>query len=216
MPDKKAMVEAAGGYLKRHPEELLRVVKNAAGLRFGLPIDALRWLAGQVKGKKAPKDVQVEAVPPGIRASAIVDLAGTAVRAAATIFIERVHLAPDELRFELRLRDVKLELTDPKAETPVATLLKSGALDLSKPGNLAAFMPKRPAMLVDAHDDVIVLDVMKHPKLADNAKAQRLIETVTSLVTVKGIETDREHLDVLLSAFPRGFSSAVEALRPAL
>jgi hypothetical protein len=37
--------------------------------------------------------VSVEAVPPGIRASAIVDLAGTSVRAAATVFIERVHLA---------------------------------------------------------------------------------------------------------------------------
>ena len=92
MPDKKAMVEAAGGYLKRHPEELLRAMKNAAGLRFGVPIDALRWLAGQVKGRKAPKDVAVEAVPPGIRASASIDLAGTSVRAAATVFIERVHL----------------------------------------------------------------------------------------------------------------------------
>jgi hypothetical protein len=216
MPDKKAMVEAAGGYLKRHPEELLRAMKNAAGLRFGVPIDALRWLAGQVKGRKAPKDVAVEAVPPGIRASAIIDLAGTSVRAAATVFIERVHLGSSELRFELRLKDVKLELTDPNAETPVAALLKSGALDLSKPGNLAAFMPKRPAMLVDAHDDVIVLDVMKHPKLADNAKAQRLIDAVTAFVTVKGIETDREHLDVLLSAFPRGVAGAVAAVRPGL
>ena len=216
MPDKKAMVEAAGGYLKRHPEELLRAMKNAAGLRFGVPIDALRWLAGQVKGRKAPKDVAVEAVPPGIRASAIIDLAGTSVRAAATVFIERVHLGSSELRFELRLKDVKLELTDPNAETPVAALLKSGALDLSKPGNLAAFMPKRPAMLVDAHDDVIVLDVMKHPKLADNAKAQRLIDAVTAFVTVKGIETDREHLDVLLSALPRGVAGAVAAVRPGL
>lgn len=210
------MVGAAGAYIKRHPEELLRAVKNAAGLRFGVPIDALRWLAGQVKGRKAPKDVNVEAVPPGIRASAIVELAGTSVRAAATVFIERVCLDSDELRFELRLKDVKLELTDPSAETPVATLLKSGALDLSKPGNLAAFMPKRPAMLVDAHDDIIVLDVMKHPKFVDNPRAQRLVDAITAFITVKGIETDREHLDVLLSAFPRGMAGALAAVRPAI
>ena len=216
MPDKKAMVGAAGGYLKRHPEELLRVVRNALGLRVGVPIDALRWLASQAKGKKAPKDVRLEAVPPGIRASAIVNLAGTEVRAAATVFIERVHLGGEEMRFELRLEKVSLELTDPKAETPVATLIKSGALDLSKPGNLAAFMPKRPAMLVDAHDDVIVLDVMKHPKLSANGKAARIVDALTAFLTVRGIETDPEHLDLVLRAFPRGVAGALAAIRPAL
>jgi hypothetical protein len=215
MPDKKAMVEAAGGYLKRHPEELLRAVRNAIGLRLGVPIDALRWLASQAKGKKAPKDVWLEAVPPGIRAGASVNLAGTEVRAAATVFIERVSLGSDELRFELRLRDVELKLVDPKAETPVATLLKSGALDLSKPGNLAAFMPKRPPMLVDAHDDVIVLDLMKHPKL-ENGKAARVVDALTAFLTVRAIETDPEHLDVLLQAFPRGVAGAIAAIRPGL
>lgn len=189
------------------------MARNAVGLRFGVPIDALRWLASQAKGKKAPKDVRIESVPPGIRASAIVNLAGTDVRAAATVFIERVRLDAEELRFELRLSDVKLELIDDTAETPVATLLKSGALDLSKPGNLAAFMPKRPPMLVEAHDDVVVLDLMKHPKLASNGK---LVDALTAFVTVKGIETDPAHLDVLFSAFPRGIAGALAAIRPAL
>ncbi len=70
--------------------------------------------------------------------------------------------------------------------------------------------------LVDAHDDVIVLDVMKHPKLAENAKAQRMIDALTAFVTVKGIETDSGHLDVLFSAFPRGVAGALAAVRPAL
>ena len=215
MPDKKAMVGAAGAYLKEHPGEILRAMKNAAMLRVGLPIDALRWLAGQAKGKRAPKNVKLEAVPPGIRASADVDLAGTAVRASATVFVEKVSITVEEARFELRLADVKLELTDPSAETPVATLLKSGALDLSKPGNLAAFMPKRPAMLVDAVDDRIVLDLMKHPKLA-NGKAGKILGIVTPLVTVRAIETDPEHLDVQLGAFPEGVAEAVAAVRAAL
>jgi hypothetical protein len=216
MPDKKAIVEALGGYLKRHPEEFLRVVRNALALRVGVPLDALRWLAGQAKGRNAPKDVRLEAVPPGIRASAIVNLAGTEVRAAATVYMEHVQLDGEQLRFELRLEDVALQLTDSNADTPVATLLKSGALDLSKPGNLAAFMPKRPAMLVDAHDDVIVLDLMKHPKLQGNGKAARVVDAITAFLTVRGIETDPEHLDVVLGAFPRGVAGALAAVRPAL
>jgi hypothetical protein len=216
MPDKKAMVGAAGAYLRENPGEIVRAVRNAVAFRVGLPIDALRWLAAQAKGKRAPKNVRLEAVPPGIRASADVELAGTGVRASATVFIERVSVNSDEARFEIRLADVKLDLLDPAAETPVATLLKSGALDLSKPGNLAAFMPKRPAMLVEAENDRIVLDLMKHPKLAANGKATRLLGIVTPLVTVRGIETDPEHLDVQLRPFPAGVAEAVAAIRAVL
>lgn len=216
MPDKKAMVEAVGSYLRRNPGELLRAARNAVALRFGVPLDALRWLASQAKGKKAPREVAFEAVPPGIRASAIVGLAGTEVRASAVVYIEDVQLSQTELRFEIRLANVKLELIDPNNDSPVATLLKSGALDLSKPGNLAAFMPKRPAMLVEAHDDRIVLDLMKHPKLAENGKAARIVDAVTAFMTVRGIETAPDHLDIQLRAFPRGVGGALEALRPAL
>ena len=212
MPDKKAMVWAMGGYLKNHPEELVRVAKNAVGMRFGVPLDALRWLAGQVRGKKAPKEVRLTAVPPGIRASAIVDLAGTAVRAAATVFIERVALSEEELRFELRLSDVDLRLVDDASESPVATLLKSGALDLSKPGNLAAFMPKRPAMLVDAAEDRITLDLRKHPKLA-TAGAEKVLRAVLPLIILAGIETDTDHLDFVVRPLPSGVGDAVSALR---
>lgn len=216
MPDKKAMIGAAGAYLRENPGEIVRAFKNAVAMRVGLPIDALRWLAAQAKGKRAPKNVKLEAVPPGIRASAEVDLAGTAVRASATVFVEGVTVTSEEARFELRLSNVKLELLDPASETPVATLLKSGALDLSKPGNLAAFMPKRPAMLVDAADDRIVLDLMKHPKLAANGKVGRILGLVTPLVTVRGIATDPEHLDVQLQTFPEGFQEAIAAVRSVL
>lgn len=216
MPDKKAMFSAAGSYLVSHPEELLRAAKHAVGLRFGLPLDALRWLAAQLQGKKAPKELRLTAVPPGIRASAIVNLAGTDVRAGATVFVEEVRIGPDELRFELRLADVELKLVDDAAESPVAALLKSGALDLSKPGNLAAFMPKRPAVLVDAKDDRITLDLKKHPKLADNRKAERLLAALTAFVTLRGIETDTDHLDVLVRPLPHGVGGAVEGVRSLL
>ncbi len=216
MPDKKAMISAAGAYLVSHPEELLRAAKHAVGMRFGLPLDALRWLAAQLQGKKAPKDLRLTAVPPGIRASAVVNLAGTEVRAAATVYVEHVELGPSQLLFELRLADVELKLVDDSADSPVAALLKSGALDLSRPGNLAAFMPKRPAVLVDAKDDRITLDLKKHPKLADNEKAERMLSVLTSLMTLRGIETDTDHLDVVVRPLPHGVGGAMESVRALL
>lgn len=216
MANKLAIVGAATGYLKRNPTELVRVVKNAAALRFGLPLDALRWAAGQAKGRKAPKDVTIEAVPPGIRIAATITEMGATVRAGAVIFVDRVSLNDSELRFEIRLDDVTATVLDDNGNSPVATLLKSGALDLSKPGNLAAFMPKRPAMLVEAKDDRIVLDFMKHPAFNKSAKLKAIVAALTALGSINAIESDWNHLDLKFRAFPRGINHVVGALRRVL
>ena len=216
MQELKAVLEAGSKYLRDHPEELLRALRNLLALRFGVPLDALRFFAGRAGGKKAPKDVVLEAVPPGLRVGATVDLMGTPVRANATIFIERVSITPEELRFEIRLSNVSLKVADDAPESPIAALLRSGALDLSKPGNLAAYMPKRPALLVEAKDDRVVLDLMRHPKIAKNQRAVRAIALLAPLLTVAGIESDLEHLDVSLRAFPDGLREAVGGLRRVL
>jgi len=79
------VVEAAFSYLRQHPEELLRVLRNAIALRFGLPIAALRWLAGNTKGKKAPRDIEITSIPPGVRVAASFELMGTPLRAGAEV-----------------------------------------------------------------------------------------------------------------------------------
>lgn len=214
MQELKSVLEAGSKYLRDHPEELLRALRNLLALRFGVPLDALRFFAGRAGGgKKGPKDLVLEAVPPGLRVGATVELMGTPVRANATVFIERVSITPEELRFEIRLSGVSLKVADDAPESPIAALLRSGALDLSKPGNLAAYMPKRPALLVDAKDDRVVIDLMRHPKIAKNPRAIRAIALLAPLLTVAGIESDSEHLDVTLRAFPDGLRQAVTGIR---
>ena len=88
------LLSAATTYLRRNPDELVRATLNAGRLRFGLPIAALRWLAGQAKGKKAPKDIELGAVPPALRLSATVDAMGTSLRAGANVEIDEVEIPP--------------------------------------------------------------------------------------------------------------------------
>jgi hypothetical protein len=208
----RAMVGAAGGYLKDHPGELLRAAKNAVALRFGLPVDALRWFAGQLNGAKAPRDVEIEAVPPGIRLAASVELMKTPVRAEATIEVVEVLFRAEELRVERRLSGVSLTCLDEASDTPVAALLKSGALDLSRPGDLAAYMPKRPPFLVRAEGDRVVLDLLKHKKLSQE-RVRKLVALLTPLIVVQGIQTDSEHIDIAFRAFPDGVGEVLSAVR---
>jgi hypothetical protein len=208
--DPKALLERAVGWVRRNPDQIVEAAKNAAGLRLTVPLDALRWLASEVKGKNAPTDVEIVAVPPGVRVGLTVNVMKTTLRAALTLFIDRVRLSPDELTFELRVRDVALFVIG-NSDSPVATLVRSGALDLSKPGKLVGHLPKRPAFLVEADGDRLVIDLMRDDRIA--RKARRYLRYITPLVTVNAVEANSDHLGVQLACLPDGLGMVVSTLR---
>jgi len=213
MLDARSLVTAAVDYVRKNPDEVVRAVVNAAGLRFGVPLAALRYLTAQAKlPRKAPKDIEIGSSPPALRIGLTVDAMGTALRANAAIKIDEIDLGPDALRIGIRLGDVKLSLIG-ESESPVATLIKSGALDLSKPGNLVKFLPKRPPAIIEAEDDRIVIDLMLVPAIAKNAMLRRLLAVLTPVVNIRAIETDRDHIYVALKASPSGLPRALTALR---
>lgn len=213
MLDPRTLLNAAVDYVRKNPDELVRAAVNAAGLRFGVPLAALRWLSSQAKpSRKAPRDIDIGSAPPALRISLSVDAMGTPIRATAAIRVDEIDLSPQALRIGLRLSDVKLTLLG-ESDTAVATLIKSGALDLSKPGNLAKVLPKRPPAIVDAEDDRIVVDLMKVPAVAGNAGLRRALAVFTPILNVRAVETDRDHLYVALRASPRGLPQALAALR---
>ena len=209
-----ALVSAALAYVRENPQEIVNAAINATGLRFGVPLAALRWGAAQLEpSRKAPKEIEIGTSPPALRLSAIVDAMGTPVRASAAIKVDEVELSADALRVGLQLRDVKLKLVNDAEDTPVATLIKSGALDMSKPGNFVKFLPKRPRAIVDADGDRVVLDLMKIRKIGNNKRLRRILSVLFPVLNVRAIETDRDHLYVALKASPSGIARAIEAMR---
>lgn len=204
--------EAATNYLKRNPSEIPRALRNALGLRVGVPLDLFRWLAEQAEKQGKLSEVVITPKSPGVHFSAVVDAMRTAVRASASMYIERVSLSSGELRIELRVEDVELALAA-DSDSPVAMLIKSKALDVSKPGNLVKHIPNLPKFVVEARGNRIVLDLMKHPKIENNARTRGIVSLVTSLLTVHGVEVDRGHVDVSLRAVPEGVFHAVRSVR---
>ncbi len=213
MLDARSLISAAVDYVRKNPDELLKAAVNAAGLRVGIPIAGLRWMTSRATlPRKAPRDIDIGSAPPAVRVGLSIDAMGTPVRASAAIRVDEIDLSPDSLRIGMRLSDVKLSLLA-NSDAPVATLIKSGALDLSKPGNLVKFLPKRPAIIVEADDDRIVIDLMKVPALARNSRLRMILAVLTPVMNIKAVETDRDHLYVALRASPRGLPRAIAALR---
>jgi hypothetical protein len=211
--DPKALARQATDYLKQHPEEILRILRGVLGLRFGVPMDAIRYFARELAGgPRAPKDVVIEAAPPGIRIAATVDAMGTPLRAVAVIYVEELDISTTQLRVGVRVEGLSLAVLG-DAASPLAGLIKSGALDLSKPGNLVAFMPKRPPALVDAKDDRLVVDLMKVPQIAQNPKLKQALSVVTPVLGVRALKTKDDHLDLHLKADLAGVPQAIAAAR---
>jgi hypothetical protein len=204
-------LEAAGHYLRRHPQELTRILWNLLGLRVGVPLDALRWLLERVARSGAVRDPVITEVPPGIRITASFDLMKTPVRGSAVVYIDRMVISPAQIRIETRLEEIWLEVQG-EAQGPVAALIRSGALDLSKPGNFAKYLPL-PPIVVEARDNRIVVDLMKDPKIANHPILQRVLPLVTPVLTVYALETEDDHLEVMFRPLPEGIRPAASAIR---
>jgi hypothetical protein len=209
MRGRQALLDAASSYLRRHPEELARFLRNAVGLRLGVPIAALEWLARESRG---PRDITLAAVPPGLSVGATLQLMGTTVRAETEIYVERVLLAREILRIELRLERTRMAVLD-ESQTHVAALIRSGALDLAKAGSLAAQLPEVRPLLGESQDNRVVIDLGRHPRIGGNPVVRRALGLATSFLTVRGIATDPGHLDVSFHAFPEGVGAALRAVR---
>jgi len=192
---------------------MLSMARHALGMRIAVPLDALRWfISNTPPSSKAPQDVTITPRPPAIGLGATVDLMGTTVRAGASIRVDQIEVGDDKFRVTLRLSDVTMKVLG-ESFTPVAGLIKSGALDLSKPGNLAKFMPKKSPVLAEAHDDILVLDLMQIPKFASNDRVRGILGTLTPVVQVSGMSTEGDFLILQLRASPFGIPRALNAAR---
>jgi len=210
MLDPKAALVAGIRYLRRHPDEILRYLRNAARLRFGIPIVALQWLAKELEsGSSGPEDIEIRPSPPGLRVTATLEQMGTLLRGSCIVIAERVEFSDSQARVELRLRDVSLKLLDESVQTPLAALIRSGTLDLSRVASLVAYLPSRPAALVEAVDDRLVLDLLKVPKWASAEFAHKLVGVLSTVLAIDSIKTDTDHLDVAIRALPRGLSGVM-------
>ena len=205
------VLSAARHYLQSHPEELSRLIRNAIGMRFGVPLAAFRWLAGQLADPEKVDDVEVGAVPPGLRMAATFDLMHTRVRAGAVLYIDRIHLTGEEMRVELRLEDVSMIPVDTH-KSQISALLVTRSLDLSRPGDLVQHLPDMPDMIVDAHGNRVVIDLMRVPKLSEDPLVRHALGLMTSLMTLDGIETEGDHLDLHFKPLPSGFVAAADAI----
>jgi hypothetical protein len=207
-----ALLSAAVRYLRAHPRVLVKAAADAASWRIGIPVEVIRWGVAQLgTNAKGPKDVELVPLPPALRVGATFDAVGTPLRASGIVHVDQVSLSPSAIRIGVRLKDLELALMG-ESDSPLAILIKSGMLDLSKLGKVLKLLPKSLPFLVEAEGDRVLVDLLRIPALADNARLRRILSIVAPLVGIRAIETEGDYLYVALRATPRGLGEALAAL----
>lgn len=203
-------MEAAAGYLRRHPEYLARAALDFIGMRASIPMAALRWLTTEaLAGAGGDAELVLEPVPPGLRLAGTLEAMRTRMRVSAVCYVDRVLVDDQHARIDLRFEEIDLKvLSDTK--TQIGALIRSGALDVSQIGDLLAELPDIPGFVVDAHGNRMSVDLMRHPTLRANPRLREMVGLVSALVTVRAVETDPGTVGVRFRPLPRGLLEAVE------
>ncbi len=207
-------VETLVRYLGAHPEEIGRFVRSGLGMRVGVPLAAFRWLLSELT-KDAGVDAELDVDPPGLRFGATVDKMRTRMRITAALFVQDIEIDEHQFRIELRIEDLNIAVLSSE-KTQISALIRSGALDLSRPGDLLAELPDIPDVVVDARANRIAIDLMRSERFGD-PRIKELVGLLSALVTVKEVRTEKtQHVDVAFRALPRGPFSAGRAVRDVL
>ncbi len=196
-------------YVRKNPFSIFTAARQAARLRLTIPLDLLRWAVGKIPPGKV-SDLAIAGAPPGIGVGLTVSVMGSQLRVGGVVKIDEITVGPGTLRVELRVHELAVKAVD-GAASPITQML--GAVDLGKPGNLVSFLPKKPAMLVEAKDDRFVLDLMKLRKLGDNAKLQRALGLIAPVLSIRDVEVEGDDLLIGLRIRPTGLPRARAALR---
>jgi hypothetical protein len=187
-------LSASAGFLWKNPATLVRAARDLVGLRISIPIAGLRWLAEHaVPVRLFPVGLTVDAAPPCVRLGAEVDAMGTRLRASLSVGVDQVELRADAVRLAFRFAEIELELVS-ESTSPLAVLVRSGALDLSRPGDLIAALPARPSFLAESRGDRVIIDLLRVPGLEANPATRIVAALLSSLISIEAIEADETNL----------------------
>ena len=204
-------VTSASRYVVQNPGMIARMLAHALAFRLPIPLHAVEWLANALGNPAGDTPVSVESAAPGLAVRGTVAVMGNTMKASAVVNITEVQLAPDVFRVKLVVED--LDLVADNDSSPLAQLLKSGALDLTKPADLLKFTGKKPAVIADAHVDTFELDLLNVPAVALNESVRQALNAFTPVVTVSEIFSQDDLLLIAFQAMPGGIPHTVAAVR---
>lgn len=199
------------------PGQALRLVVQALGGRISIPLSLVRSQVANFSDKVA---LDVEPVSPGLQVSGRAEALGAPIAFSARIDAEGVHVEGQQRTVTIRLSEVTLS-TDEDAPGPLADAIRNGMIDTQNPATLIGNMMPLPDLVVRAEGQEVVIDLMRVPAIAADARLQTAFAAVTSVLCVSSVQISGDAIVLGLGVLPGGpkeaaLSTARAALFPAV
>jgi hypothetical protein len=164
--------------------------------------------------------LEIEAVSPGLRIQGEAHALGAPIAFAARVDADGVHIEGERRIIRIRLSDVELS-TSEDAPGPLADAIRNGMIDTNNPATLIGNMISLPDMIVEAHGQDVVVDLMRVPAIQRDEMLRAAVAAATSYLCVKAIRVSDDAIELQFGLLPAGpkeaaLSTARAALTPAV
>lgn len=210
VPDQRVLYDETRDFFRANPGEFARALVSAMRLSIRLPLSLIERWARIALGDHEIENFRLEVLPPGLRAHVRVNAMGTLLDAVADVTIERIRLRPDTLRVRVSVARVDVKAVG-KPKAPLAAILASDAFDFSQVGALASWAPEPHPALVEAKGSILEVDLLHIPKLADEPRIQKMLDSITPFCGVSRVFTTDDAVLLRLEPMPLGMGRAARA-----
>ncbi len=210
----RAAVESAGRYTLDNLNLIPSMSKQVSKLQIPIPLDMFRWFATNIpfKGPLVPSDITIEGDDQAVRITSTLTFMGAIFHTKLRIKVTDLIIDNDQCRIALYIDEVDLNVQG-DANAPIAMLLKSGSLDLSKPGNILNFLPIKIPGVVSAKNNDITVDLFKIPVIATNDVVRKIMSLLTPVINISAIYVEEDMLVFSLRTTPLGVTRIFSSLR---
>lgn len=192
--------------------QALHILTETLGGRISIPLSSIR---SRLVGMSEKVALEISAASPGLHLEGDAHALGAPISFSARVDADGVHVDGTSRTVRVRLSDVILSTTD-DAPGPLADAIRGGMIDTKNPATLIGNMISVPEMIVSAAGQDVLIDLMKVPAIARDARLQAAMAAATSYLCVTGIEFSDDALQLQLGLFPGGAKEAALSTARAL
>lgn len=194
--------------LQKSPRLLLLMFTQALKHRWLLPLDAIRFfLEKGLHDVTMIEDWSLQAKPPGLLLRAKLSIMENHVQVSVVVSI--VEIKWTEQCFRIRVQADEVHVHAP-SDSPIHSML--ALVDLTKPGDLIAWLPSAVPGLVEGTGNQVVFDLFEIPAIRNKRGLMRMLQAIPHIARLVSVRAGRNVLVLQWQCMLRNLPAAIQSL----
>lgn len=194
--------------LQKSPRLLLLIFTQALKHRWIVPLDTIRFfLERGLKDIPMVQDWSLQAKPPGLLIHAKLSIMDNSVQVSMVLSIVQVDWTEEHFRIRVQADNVQVHAP---SDSPIHSML--ALVDLTKPGDLIAWLPSAIPGLVEGAGNQLVFDLFEIPAIRNKHWVLRTLQAIPHIARLVSVRAGRNVLVLQWHCMLRNLPAALHSL----